>query len=640
MKEELKRIFKSKMLIATFVGVVMLPLIYGGLYLAAFWDPYGKMENLPVAIVNEDQCAKKSDKNDKKEYCFGQELVDKLKEDKAMNWQFVDETTATDGLRNKKYYTMATIPKDFSENILSVDTDNPQQAQIEFKSRQASSFMASKFTDTAFLKIKDSLNKKISKEYFDNIFSETRNSVQNLKTAADGASDLTDGLLDAKNGSNDLYDGIDKANSGAFDLKNGLITLHNGSETLATGASTAITGTNNLLAGANTLNSGLLNLSAGINDAATSSAKLSAGQSAVIQYLNAYLAKNPDAATSPEFMTALGYATNVNSGITQLKAGLDTANTGTQQLTIGSTTLKQGLSSLSVGVSNIATGSATLRNGLSTAINGGTTLVDGLATIKDGQKDLGDGLVDAYDGSKELSDKLNESVNKNISKTDENKNAIQAEVMSAPVDVHDISIDIVNNNGTGFAPYFIPLALWVGGMAIFFLIELTFGKRNIVKEFLSKFSISLLISSIQALTLDLVLIKFIGLKVNYLWQFMGFNMLVAGCFTLIQMFLTLAFGMPGKFIGIVLLMLQLTSNGGSYPIETAPDFFQKVSSYLPMTYAVAGLRELVSGDNLTLVMTDSKMLLTISLVLLLLIFAYLIVKIKKPWAYLKTKKKK
>ena len=157
------------MLFATLVGVVILPLIYGGLYLWAFWDPYGKMENLPVAIVNEDKCAYKLEKKENKEYCFGQELIDKLGEEKQMNWQFVDKQTAEIGLENKDYYTLAIIPEDFSKNILSVDGDNTQQAKIEFKSRQASSFMAAKFSDTAFIKIKAALNEKISKEYFDKI---------------------------------------------------------------------------------------------------------------------------------------------------------------------------------------------------------------------------------------------------------------------------------------------------------------------------------------------------------------------------------------------------------------------------------------------------------------------------------------
>lgn len=639
MKDELKRIFKSKMLIATLVAVVILPLIYGGLYLWAFWDPYGKLENLPVAIVNEDNCAKKTDKKDDKEYCFGNDLMDKLKDEKNMNWQFVDRETAVEGLKNKKYYTVATIPKDFSENILSVDTDNPQKAQIEFQSRQASSFMASKFTDTAFVKIKAALNEKISKEYFDNIFSETRDSIKDLQKASDGAKDLTDGLKEAVDGSNDLYDGIDKANSGAVDLRNGLSALHTGGETLANGASDAYTGVGTLLTGAVTINAGLNNLAVGTSQMVISTENLSSAQSAVISYINAYITAHPEASGSAELQQALGYAQAVSGGIGQLKTGLMTANGGISQLVAGSSSLNNGLSSLSVGISNIATGSASLRDGLNSAIDGDKTLITGLEKLKDGQKDLGEGLTDAYDGSKELSDKLTDSVNKNIDNTNESKNTIQAEVMSAPVDIHDISIDIVNNNGTGFAPYFIPLALWVGGMAIFFLVDLGFKKKNIIKEFFPKFWVSMMVSVIQVLTLNIVLIKFLGLKVNYCWQFVGFGILLGGCFTLIQMFLTLVFGLPGKFIGIVLLMLQLTSSAGSYPLETAPEFFQKINPYMPMTYAVSALRELISGDNLVLVMTDSKMILEIALVILILIFAYLLIMIKKPWVYLIKKKK-
>jgi len=604
MKNELKRIFKSKLLTATLVAVIILPLIYGILYLWAFWDPYGKMENLPVAIVNEDKCAYKSDKSDKEQYCFGQELVDKLKEEKDMNWQFVDSETAEKGLENKKYYTMATIPKNFSENILSVDTDNPQQAQIEFKSRQASSFMASKFTDTAFDKIKAALNEKISKEYFDNIFSETRDSIKDLKKAADGASDLADGLLEAKDGSNDLYDGIDKANSGAYDLKNGLNSLRDGSGKITDGANNALNGVNQLSTGTN---------------------NLGAGQSAVISAINAYISAHPEASTSAELQTALVAATKVNGGISQLKTGL---------------------SSLSVGVSNIATGSASLQDGLSSAVDGSTTLMDGLAEIKDGEKELGDGLTDAYDGSVELRDKLNESIDKNISKTDEVKNTVQATVMSAPVDIHDISIDIVNNNGTGFAPYFIPLALWIGGLATFFLIDLTFKSKKIIKEFMPKLWLSLIISTLQFVTLDFVLIHFLGLQVNYFWQFIGFTLLLAWCFTLIQMILVLAFEMAGRFIGIVLLMLQLTSCAGTYPLETAPEFFQKISPYLPFTYAVSGLRELISGSNLNLIMFDSRIILYIILFVLVLIFTYLLKPVKlslvniKKLCCSKTKKRK
>lgn len=625
MKDELRRIFKSKILLATLVGVVILPLIYGGLYLWAFWDPYGKMENLPIAIVDEDKCAQKTDKKETKEYCFGKDLVDELNDEKQMNWQFVDKQTAEEGLKNKKYYTMVVIPENFSENILSVDGDNPQQAKIEFKSRQASSFMAAKFSDTAFVKIKAALNEKISKEYFNNIFDDTRDSVVDLQKAVDGTSDLEDGLKNARDGSNDLYDGIDKVNSGAVDLRNGLNQLHDGSEKLAVGASEAFTGTTSLVIGSSGLNVGLNNLVVGSSQLQLATDNLISSQSVVISEINAYLAANPEATLSAELMTALTVAGQVSGGLTQVKGGVVLSGQGLGQLVSGSEALKNGLLSLSVGISNLATGSASLRDNLSSAIVGSSDLISGIEKVKDGSKDLRDGLSDAYDGSVELKDKLSDAVNTTKDKTNKTKNENQSEVMSKPVDIHDISIDIVNNNGTGFAPYFIPLALWVGGMAIFFLVDLENKKKtkHKFKEFLPKICVSLIVSSLQVITLGLVLIGSLGLRVNHLSWLILFGILLGWSSTLIQMFLTLAWGLPGKFVGIVLLMLQLTSSAGSYPAETIPKFFQKISVFLPMTYAVSALREIISGDNLALVMYDIRTILVFIFISLFFIWGLL-----------------
>ena len=636
MKEELKRIFKSKMLIATLVAVVILPLIYGGLYLWAFWDPYGKLDNLPIAIVNEDTCAYKSDKKDKKQYCFGQDLVDKLSDEKQMNWQFVDRKTAEDGLKNKKYYTLSVIPQNFSKNILSIDTDNPEQAKIEFQARQASSFMASKFSDTAFIKIKAALNEKISKEYFDNIFSETRDSVKDLQKAADGAGDLVNGLVKAKDGSKDLYDGIDKANSGAVDLKRGLVSLHEGGEKLANGVNDALTGTITLTNGAATLNNGLVNLSSGTSQLQIATDSLISGQTGVIGYINAYIMAHPEVSASAELQTALSYANAVSGGLAQMKTGIVSTNQGMTQLVTGSGALENGLQNLSVGVSNLATGSASLRDNLSSAVDGSQSLISGLEKLKDGEKDLGDGLIEATNGAAELRDKLSDSVAENIKKTNENKNAAQSEVMSKPVDIHDVSIDIVNNNGTGFAPYFIPLSLWVGGMAIFFLVDLEIKNKNKFKKFLPKLIISTMVSVIQVLVLDLVLTRFLGLKVNHWWGFLEFSLWLGICMMLIQLYLTLSLGLAGKFVGIVLLMLQLTSSAGSYPIETAPVFFQKIGPFLPMTYGVSAFRELISGDNMGIVWTDVRKILIFVLInLTVLVFDLLrkskMIHFKKVW---------
>ena len=633
MKQEIKRILKSKMLLATFVAVVILPLIYGGLYLWSFWDPYGKMENLPVAIVNEDVCQKK----DKDLKCFGNDLVNDLKTDTSMKWVFTSKDDAESGLQSKKYYTEAIIPADFTKNIISVDGDIPQKANIEFKSRAASSFMAGKFTTTAFDKIKAKLNEKISKEYFENIFSQQRDSVTDLNNAATGSAKLANGVNDAATGSADLYTGIDKENSGIYDLDNALGSLYSGALTLYDGSQTALTGSQTLLEGSKSLGSGITGLNQGILSLGTGNSQLqsatdglTSGQSVVIAEINAYIAQNPNATNSAELQTALATAQGVNGGLSSLKAGLVQESGGiaqlssaSGQLSAGSSSLTTGLTTLESGINDIATGSGAVKDGLAKAKSGSSTLLTGIESIKSGETTLGSGLITALNGATELKNKLFDAVTTNRNKTNVSKNKLQEVVLSAPVDIHDISIDIVNNNGTGFAPYFIPLALWVGSMAVFFLVDLEISGKKKFRSFISKLIISASVSVIQAVTLDLVMILALGLKVNNLTGFIAFTILLSVVSMFIQLFLTLSLELAGKFVGIILLMLQLTSSGGSYPLETSPIFFQKISPFLPMTYAVSALRELISGDNYSIINQDTKAILIFGLIFLAATLFYL-----------------
>lgn len=649
MKQEITKILKSKMLVATFVAIVILPLIYGGLYLWSFWDPYAKMSNLPVAIVNEDICQKK----DGEEKCFGQDLINELKDDTSIKWTFVGRKEAEAGLQNKKYYTEAIIPSDFTKNILSVDSGSPKKANIEFKSRGSSSFMASKFTTTAFDKIKAKLNEKISKGYFDNIFSEERDSVFDLNNAATGSAKLADGVNNAATGSADLYDGIDKEYAGVSDLKNGLYDLYYGSVSLNDGANKAYTGSISLVAGENQISAGLSGANSAINNLIQGNSSMQGvvdgianGNSTVITEINAYIAAHPEASASPELQTALNAASGVDSGLLGLKNGLTQSgmglsglSTGINTLIVGTNSINAGLYSLNLGLKDLATGSASLKDNLLIAKDGSDKLVSGILDIKSGSFTLKNGLNDALFGAKELADKLFKSFNDNRVKTDKSINDKQSEVLSAPVSIHDISIDIVNNNGTGFAPYFIPLALWVGSMAIFFLVDLTLPDKKKVKTFIPKSIVAGVVAIVQALTLDLVMILALGLKVNNIWGFVGFTMLLSLMSMFVQMFLTISMGLAGKFVGIILLMLQLTSSGGSYPIETSPAFFQNISPYLPMTYAVSALRELVSGDNLNIAQMDARMILIMGLIFIAFTLFYIGKPFKLNKRYAKRKNK-
>ena len=111
---DISNIFRNRFIRVSVIAIIMIPLIYGGLYLAAFWDPYGKTENLPVAVVNLD----KGGIDDDNKVNYGNDIIDKLKNNHDLDWKFVkNKKEADDGLEGDKYYAMIIIPSDFSQRL-------------------------------------------------------------------------------------------------------------------------------------------------------------------------------------------------------------------------------------------------------------------------------------------------------------------------------------------------------------------------------------------------------------------------------------------------------------------------------------------------------------------------------------------
>lgn len=127
------------------IAVLILPLVYGFLYLWAFWDPYGALKRLPVAVVNLDEGGVKNSTP----YNLGNRLTEKLRTNTSLEWHFVNQSEASEGLKKRSYYAMIVIPPNFSHNVLSADNETPQSAYIELTCREASNFMAAKFADSA-----------------------------------------------------------------------------------------------------------------------------------------------------------------------------------------------------------------------------------------------------------------------------------------------------------------------------------------------------------------------------------------------------------------------------------------------------------------------------------------------------------
>jgi len=549
---EVKKATASTYLKIALIAVMLVPLFYGALYLKAFWDPYAKMDQVPVAVVNLD---KGYSQNGTKTN-LGNELITTLKDDDHLKWDFVTADEAIKGMNQKKYYASLTVPADFSAKVYSVDSDNPQSTALIYSSREATNYLATTITNSIAGKVTDALSHKITAKYLSNIFVNLKNTASDLTKAKDASIQLVNGLTTANNGVYSIQNGLTSANTGSGQLISGLNTLNSGQNELTNGLTTAVTGANQLKTGAENVSTGLTK-----------------GQSA----LNAYIATNPAAANNPYLIGLSKALTASNAGQSQIISGLGTMSTQLDTAKNGSAKLADGSSQLSAGAG---------------------ALSSGLSKLSSGTAELSTGLNKAQDGMSQLSDKLTDGADKAIASTEDKKVAAQSAVMVSPVAMNVDSYDLVANYGSGFAPYFISLALWVGGLLSFFVIDFT-KKPKTKKEAIMKYGILAILGTAQAVLLGLVLQHSLGLTVINQWQFYGFIILISLTFMAMIQLLVQHLDNIGRYLAILLLILQLASAAGTFPKETLPQFFQIISPILPMTYSVLGLRDVLFTHELS-----------------------------------------
>ena len=233
LKKEWKNLFKNKFLIVALIAIMTIPTIYTTLFLNSMWDPYGKVENLPVAVVNKDVPVTYEETD--KRVNVGEELVDKLKDEDSLAFNFVDEKTALEGLENGTYYMVITIPEKFSANAITLLDEHPKKMVLEYATNPGKNYIASKMSDSALTKIQNSISNTISETYAETVFEKFDEIGESLTEAADGSLELKDGLGKLEDGGNKLSDGLSTLSdsmgtftSGANKLSNGLNTYLDG----------------------------------------------------------------------------------------------------------------------------------------------------------------------------------------------------------------------------------------------------------------------------------------------------------------------------------------------------------------------------------------------------------------------------
>lgn len=720
-KSEWRKVLTTRKMIVSIVAVLFIPVLYSGMFLWAFWDPYANLKSIPVAVVNEDQ----GTTYEGEEMALGEELTKKLIDSQQFKFEEVSSDKAKKQLEDLDYYMIIRIPENFSEHATTLLDESPSKLVIDYIPNEGYNFLGAQIGETALDRIKAEVNSQVSKTYAEQLFTSITKLGDGFTEAADGAGELDNGAkkivdgaqdlegyleqlaastIELSDGTDELTTGAKKAASGANDLAKGIATIEDGSTQLAAGANQAASGATDLAQGISSYTEGAAQvaagqstlvekqqaLTAGISNVANGSASLQAGANqlnnsaaslhqgigALSQQMQGVLASLPPeqaqalqatldqlntgseqlaggvsqlAASAGELQQG---AAQLQEGSTQLAAGQQQVADGANKLVANSEALVNGAASLQSGnetlaskLSELANGAGTAKAGANELASGLNALVQGSATLNDGTSllaeksgELADGSSTLAEGTKELADGTTTLASKLTEASEEvniQPNEQNYEMVAQPVTVEKEAVNHVPNYGTGFAPYFISLGLFVGALLIsivFPLVEPAIRPTSAVAWFFSKVSILAVVGIIQSLISVAVVVGLLGLEPDNLLMFTLTAILTSFTFLAIIQMLVSIFGDPGRFIAILTLIIQLTTSAGTFPLELVPEPLKSFNPFFPMTYSVQAFKATISTGDMAFLGFNSSVLAGFMIACLVITFGYFALVFKKRYS--------
>ncbi|MHA6258883.1 YhgE/Pip family protein [Sporosarcina sp. CAU 1771] len=709
---EWKGIFKSRKIMIPMIAILFIPVLYAGMFLWAFWNPYALMSELPVAIVNLDEGAEM----DGEELALGKELTDKLVDGNQFQFVQTSLSEAEEGLKNQDYYVVIEIPENFSAHATTLLDDNPEKLLILYKPNEGFNFLSGQIAETAMDRIRAEVNENVASTYAEKLFDSIHELGDGFGEAADGAGELHDGASELASGSEELKgylitlaestitlaDGSDKLLAGASEAAKGANDLHTGMGALSTGSTELLSGASEASKGATALNEGVSTYTEAVNQLTTSYSKIaekeqelgvalstldkktseislaiaelskgSSNLSGGIEQLAAGLA--PIIQSLPEEQQAVLQATldqvaqgsadltngmqqvakrttalhsgtsELSSGANQLAQahsqalnGLETLNNSSAQLVEGAKSLATGNAALATGAQQLAEGIDKAQSGSSILATGLTTLTEGTGTLKSGTDTLASKSQELATGSTTLADGMAEldkgalTLKEKLVEANETASEIQPTektyaMAAAPVDVEKESINEVPNYGTGFAPYFLSLGLFVGALLlsiVFPLVEPAIKPTGALRWFASKVSVLAIVGLLQAL-IAVGIVKFaLGMETVNTPLFVLTAILTSYTFIALVQMLVSIFSDVGRFIAILILILQLTTSAGTFPLELIPAPLQIFNVFLPMTYSVHAFKASISTGDFSFLWANNGILTGFTVVCLAITFGY------------------
>ncbi|MGF9766530.1 YhgE/Pip family protein [Bacillus albus] len=392
LRKEFTEIIKSKKILIPIIAVLFVPILYAGMFLWAFWDPYKQLDDLPVAVVNLDKGAV----FDGKPIEVGKGLVDNLKDNTSFKWEFVSEKEAKKGMEGRKYYMLVRIPDNFSSNATTLLKDEPKPLNLEYIPNESLNFLSSQIGGTAIEKIKGEVSSTLTKTYAEKMFDSIQDVSKGLADGAEGANKLHDGSSELHDGSSKVTDGLHTLQGKSGEMKDGVGKLADGSNKL-------VDGSGKVTAGLNTLNSKTGEMQIGIG----------------------------------KLVDGSGKVTN----------GLNTLNSKTGELRDGSEKVTGGLNKLVSKSGELKTGTTDLSNGMEQLVGGQSQLEEASQKIEKGLQDLNSKVKNSAAALEEMQSKgpsILNTVNEKIDGAGANVNQLNELTQSTAGDAKNAAQDVAN----------------------------------------------------------------------------------------------------------------------------------------------------------------------------------------------------
>lgn len=316
-KAEWKNIAKSTWLKIVLCAIMIIPMIYACVFLGSMWDPYGKTDQLPVAVVNNDKEVEYNDST----MDIGKQLSDKLAKNDSMDFNIVSSSKAQKGLKDEKYYMVITIPENFSKNATTLLDDDPQTMMLTYTTNPQTNYIATKMDDSAMAKVKAEISSTVTKTYSKILFKNVKTLSKGFKTAADGSQKLSNGVNTAKDGNATITENLNTLASSALVFNDGADSLVKGLSAYTEGVSTAKAGAQQLDNNSATLNNGAAQLKAGssqlLSAVQAAEKQLGDGINASAGQLNTLTSSNKQMSESSKQLSA---------ALTQIQGAIDSNN--------------------------------------------------------------------------------------------------------------------------------------------------------------------------------------------------------------------------------------------------------------------------------------------------------------------------